>query len=332
MASIISLFNRLLPFATPGTPLLQDLVHLVAICLALYFAPQIQNWSHQRLQRTSEALGTVIDSETIDYDTEHTPDEHSQVNGVAAPERLHPRDPAAVEDVDRQDTAVNGHGLVVENDDSEDDDAGAGPDDVANGSAHRNVGAKKARSLARKDQKRAYHEFMRSQGDAQRARDAEGAAEREAALEAEKKRRALIEAELDAKKALAREQKREAEKAEREAEIRRRESAIAIVKSDLVANSLSDLHRVAEQVGGDVDEEWAEKVVNASGLLGKKGDTFTMITSTGWVAKVSESAARHAYQQAIAQDISDEHGHIVESRFSELLASSLSQQTAYVSS
>jgi hypothetical protein len=64
MASIISLINRLLPFATPGTPLLQDLVHLGAICTILYYAPQIQHWAQERQHQLAAADGNTVGDAT----------------------------------------------------------------------------------------------------------------------------------------------------------------------------------------------------------------------------------------------------------------------------
>lgn len=326
MASLLSVINRLLPFATPGTPLLQDLAHLGAICVLLYFAPQIQDWSRARAKHTSEAISSLIDSETIDYEStgqHERPEADAQAQPPAG-------DRANQPEVALPEPQANGHAAQVEDVDHDDDDddndgpeingTGGGPSDA------RNVGAKKAKSLARKDQRRAYNEFMRSQGDAQRARDAEGAAEREAALEAEKKRRALLEAELVAKKAKEREQKREAEQAEREAEYQRRETAVAIIKSDLLATNMSDLHKVARQVGGDVDEEWVEKVIHASGIIGRKDDVLTMITTTGWAARINESDARAFYQQIANADVSDEHGYLHDSKVSESLVSILTSK------
>ena len=136
---------------------------------------------------------------------------------------------------------------------------------------------------------------MRSQGDAQRARDAEGAAEREAVLAAEKERRKAAAAALDAKKAKEREEGRLKEDRERAGELERRELAVNIVKAELYARNMSDLFAVARQVGGDVDEVWVEKMLNAAGIIGRKGNILTMVTSTGWVVRVNEEQMANLY-------------------------------------
>ncbi|QIW96426.1 hypothetical protein AMS68_001944 [Peltaster fructicola] len=262
MTSVLALINRLLPFATPGTPIAQDVAHLAAICLLLYFAPQIQDWSRARVNSTTQVSIVPNGPEIVGGDIAEPGAHATNEDAEAEPYEEAPGPAVAPE------PQANVHAAMVEDEADEDDDPMDGGN--AAGPTDHNVGAKKAKSLARKDQRRAYNEFMRSQGEAQRARDAEGAAEREATLEAERKRRAQAEAELAAKKAKEREQKREAEQAERDAEYQRRETAVAIVKADLLANNISDLHKVARQVGGDVDEEWVEKVIHASGIVGKE--------------------------------------------------------------
>lgn len=144
--------------------------------------------------------------------------------------------------------------------------------------AERNVGAKKMKSIQRRDQRRAFHEFQRSQGEAQRARDAEGAAEREAALAAERDRRKAVEAAIDAKKAKEREERRENERKEREREMCRRELAVEIVREGLEKRGMCDLWEVSARVGGDADADWVEKILKGREMLGKKDGTITLVT------------------------------------------------------
>jgi hypothetical protein len=280
MASIIGFLNRFLPFATPGTPLLQDLVHLGAICTLLYYAPQIQHWAQEQRNPT-RAEGENLDDNTVHLD-----------NAPPAPHNHEPREPAF--------EAERAHADIEEGQ--------PGPAGLANAPTHRNVGAKKAKSLARKDQRRAYNEFMRSQGDAQRAEDAKDAAEREVTLAVERERRKAAAAALEAKKAKEREQKREAERKQREEEIRCRELAISLVREALDDQSMCDLFKVARQVGGDVDEEWVERIIRSSELVGMRNGVLTMITSVGWAIRVSQQDVRQLYENAAVPDMSDETG------------------------
>lgn len=300
MASILALINRLLPFATAGTPLAQDIIHLAAICGALYFAPQLQQW-YQKRQVNGEHLEPP-NGEPAVLDAQRVPD------------------PARVEDDANQpdlepNHEENGPRDLEEDVQAAEEDEPIQPGQPGPANAHaatntRNVGAKKAKSMARRDQQRAYHEFQRSQGDAQRAKDAEGAAEREAVLSAERERRKATEAALDAKKAKEREKKREQDRKEREDEIRRRDLAVAIVRDELQTNKISDLFKVALKVGGDVDEEWVEKILRASGMIGRKDDQVTMITSMGWAVRVSEGDMIKVYSQVLEQGASDDTGRI----------------------
>lgn len=297
---MLGLLNRLLPFATPGTPLLQDLVHLGAICTLLYYAPQIQHWAQEQ-QNAAGAPNEALNDDTIHLD-----------NVPPTPQDEEPRDPAPADGRADQNAAQDDFENVP-NDNLEEQHADIqegqpGPAGPANTPAHRNVGAKKAKSLARKDQRRAYNEFMRSQGDAQRAEEAKDAAEREAALAAERERRKAATAALEAKKAKEREQKREAERKQREEEIRCRELAITLVREALDDLRMCDLFKVARQVGGDVDEEWVERIIRSSELVGIRNGVLTMITSVGWAIRVSQQDVRQLYENAAVQDMSDESG------------------------
>lgn len=294
MSTVLALINRLLPFATPGTPLLQDLLHLGALCALLYYAPRLQEWAQRR----------------------NLPDDDVAVNGL---NEAVPEDGLDDSDNDVHDPrAVEGPDIIEQNirfaEDAQarhappaapqvndvNEEAPPGPANVPNTEAQRNVGAKKAKSLARKDQKRAYHEFQRSQGEAQRARDAEGAAEREAGLAAERERRQATEAALEAKKAKERETKRERERKEREDEVRRRNLVIGTVRRELDDSKVCDLWKVAKVVGGDVDEEWVEKILDVAGMIGMRNGVMTMITEMGWAVRVTGADMAKLYETAVA--------------------------------
>ncbi|EME86330.1 uncharacterized protein MYCFIDRAFT_84477 [Pseudocercospora fijiensis CIRAD86] len=299
MTSLVSFLNRLLPFATPGTPLVQDLLHLGVICSLLYFAPQIQEYVQRRHLNPSipeqppvgqDDDGPEVPSADEQVADQHDPDPTHQDNGVGEPVNVNEDD---------FNGAVNG-----DLDGPANRVPVAGP---ANGRPQRNVGAKKAKALARRDQRRAYHEFQRSQGEAQRAKDAEGASEREKAQSIERERRKAVEAKLDEKKAKEREQRREQERKEREQEMQRREQAIDLVREQLQERQMSNVFEVARQVGGDADDVWLEKILKAAGVLGKNADdSITIATSLGWIVRVQRQDMLKAYEKAAAAKHSDD--------------------------
>lgn len=293
--AFLSFFNRLLPFATPGTPVLQDIIHLAAICALLYYGPVIQD----RLQAREEPA-------TAD------------TAGEAAEERVEGRDQPQeqpAEPVGTKQRADDGDDIGDAAPPDQDELPDGANDDIAEGQAgparaplipdQRNVGAKKAKALARRDQRRAYHEFQRSRGEAQRARDAEGADEREKAQAAERERRRAAEAALEAKKAKEREERRAKEDAERALEQRRREQAVELVRSRLESDRRCDLFRVAREVGVD-DEEWVERVINASGMIGRRKDEMTMITDVGWAVRVTAGEMQRVYERLLDEETGSE--------------------------
>ncbi|KAI7100927.1 hypothetical protein KC340_g10481 [Hortaea werneckii] len=332
MASLFSFLNRLLPFATPGTPLVQDLVHLAALCGVLYYGPQLQEWYQQRPTQEQNA-GEEPDgpqpeqqgagAEELEPEQQQQQQQQQQQNiehapeepRNAEPEQARPPPPVIEDDDEEPEAGPAGGG------------AQAGP---ANTPAHRNVGAKKAKSLARRDQRRAYHEFQRAQGDAQRAREAEGAEAREAAQNAEKERRRAAEAKLEEKRAKEREEKKERERKLREEDARRRELVVSLARDQLDEERMCDLFKVAKMVGGDVDEEWIEAILKASGMLGRKDDTMTMITGMGWAVRVTREDMDRTYHAAIEQEARDSEGRISYEALGTMLEKVLRQHTTNV--
>ncbi|KAK6433930.1 hypothetical protein LTR95_009891 [Oleoguttula sp. CCFEE 5521] len=300
MISLFSFLNRLLPFATPGTPIVQDLAHLGAVCALLYFAPQIQQWWQLRQDvvhvddvPSPTPSATALDPPR-DRVVEAEPDEAADIpapNGTADGP------------MDQADPNVNDPGAAPA-----EVEPAQGPAYVPQATNQRAVGAKKAKALAKRDQRRAHFEFLREEGERKRAEDAEGATEREALLTAERERRRVVEAAIEAKRTKEREAKREAEKREREEEIRRRDLTVLLVKESLDEVGRCDLWRVARAVGGDVDDEWVERMLRATGLLGLKNGVVTMVTSVGWAVRVSEEDVARMYHQAIQSDLTDEQG------------------------
>jgi hypothetical protein len=319
MAFVVGILNRLLPFATPGTPLVQDLVHLGAICTVLYFAPQIQQWIQTRQSGVDGVNGDP--AQPIDIPPNAQPNVVGDI-----PERQDDEQHEAQPDANPDDHINEVVAQAPDFGEPQEGQAGLeGP--VANAN-HRNVGAKKAKALARKDQKRAYNEFMRSQGDAQRAKDAEGAAEREAALAAERERRRATEVALETRRTKEREQKRDAERREREEEFRRRDLVVKLVREALEENSMCDLFKVARQVGGDADEEWVEKIMNASGLLGTRDGVMTMVTSMGWAVKLRGGDVQKMYQNAMDGDAESADGSVSYESLGGMLEAVLNEKSA----
>jgi hypothetical protein len=299
--------NILLPFATPGTPLYQDLLHLAALCTALYYAPQIQAYIQE--QRRSHS-----NNQADDQSEQHTPHDESQAAELGQREAESPPRPI-IEDAEEDEQEQPGApfndfaGPAGPADDDDDGEAGPvnpRPQAPPGGYNNRTVGAKKAKSLQRRDQRRAYHEFMRSQGEAQRARDAEGAEEREAQLAAERARRAAKEAEVEAKRAKEREEKRLKEEKARDEEMQRRERAVRLTREELETRRVIDLEDVARRIGGNVGREWVEGLIRASGLLLESQGQHTMITSNGWVVRVEREDMETLYREvATAADETD---------------------------
>ncbi|KAK1069856.1 hypothetical protein LTR12_006545 [Friedmanniomyces endolithicus] len=304
MGSTLGFINRLLPFATPGTPLVQDLLHLAAICGALYFAPQIQHWYRGKYVQRQ----TPVDEQPhVNAPPEPQANENGIEPGENAPDDNHI-------DLDDQPARPNAHNDFHNEERHAEPQPDApihpGPANPPEIPPTRNVGAKKAKALAKKDQRRAYHEFQRSQGEAQRARDAEGAAERDAELAAERERRRGKEAALEERKAREREVKREVERRAREEEIRKREAVVRIVRESLEEGRVCDLMGVARRVGEDVDVEWVEKIVVAGGIVGRKGGVVTMVTGMGWVVKVTEEDMKAVYRRAVEEEVADSEGRV----------------------
>lgn len=306
--------NKLLPFATPGTPLIQDLLHLAALCTALYYAPQIQSWYQTR-----------TDSNGSQQETQVPEDAQSEIRQGLAPQpdaNTHIPRPAAVEDddggdddSDASDADADGPLFPADAEGNPNFDGDAEPGPAAGprptGSS-RTVGAKKAKSLARKDQRRAYHEFMRSQGEAQRARDAEGAGERDAVLAEERARRAAAVAEVEARRSKEREAKREREVFALREEMARRERAVGLVRASMRARGVCDVSAVAEEVGGGADRVWVEKLVRASGLLkeSRYEGSVVMLTELGWVVEVAREDMAAVYAAVLEGGKADAQGRV----------------------
>lgn len=142
------------------------------------------------------------------------------------------------------------------------------------------VGPKKARSLARRNQRRAYNEFLHFQA-AERARaQAAVAEEEEAKVTEEKERRKLVERDIATKKQEAKRIKIEVEKMLEEEE---RED-VEVLKRMVNRSGMWWIGKLAEGRG----ERWGKDVLKREGLVGKiaGGEDVGVITGEGWYVRL----------------------------------------------
>jgi len=164
--------------------------------------------------------------------------------------------------------------------------------------ANRPISTKKARSLARRDARRAYHEFLQNEREQRRLAEASGAEEREAALRAEKARRAEVERRIAEKLRLERERRKEEERREREEEERVREEVVREVRGGLEESRAVNLEALAARLRRE--RGWVEGVVKAAGLMkGRKGEVV-MVSEGGWLVRVGEGIMKELYCRAVA--------------------------------
>ncbi|KAF2120288.1 hypothetical protein BDV96DRAFT_485866 [Lophiotrema nucula] len=311
MAAILSpiraLLNLLLPFTDKNTPLVQDLIHTIVLCGTLYFAPQLVELYHSR--KPSHIVPEPPDPEETEGTQEDLPRDDGWVLQPDTEDEAVERPPPAPTPPPGQNGEPAGW---LPPDDAPpqflDGEGEAGPANFADNDrprptpANRTVGAKKAKSLARKDQRRAYHEFHRQQAELRRQEEAKEAPAREAALLAEKQRRAEVEKEIQENARKERERKKEEERKEQEEESKRRERALRTVRELFEKKGAVDLGDVAWKE--DKNSLWIERLVRASGLLSqasKRGEsTHIMITGGGWLVRIDEDLMRQAYTDAIA--------------------------------
>lgn len=328
LASILKVLNALLPFTTPGTPLYQDVIHTVILCTFLYFLPQIAERRAQTLatQVAVDANEQVAERQHNDGNLEpqELPDDHELDAAVPEP------DPVNDLNEDHAPPPINGLPQA--------EPAFAAAQNNQHQPVARvnreNVGAKKARSMKRRDQHRAYHGWIREQAEARRAEDAAGADEREEALQAEKERRAEVVRKLDEKKLKERSLVK-AEREERERrEAERRVECERFVKYKLNNEGCVEIGEVVDEIWGEEDDgggfwgpgkgrgnaktaedrTWDEKVIWVErllkvipGLLGKKKvvkengtETVVMmiLTAGGWIVRIDEDTMREVYAAA----------------------------------
>ncbi|KAF2266479.1 hypothetical protein CC78DRAFT_531591 [Lojkania enalia] len=323
LSPVQRLLNLLLPFTDPSTPLIQDLLHTLIICSTLYFGPQLVELYKSRQNRSGFPDPVPYDEEPAADPTNDLPIDENFV--------LQPDTDDEVEPPPHAPTPPPGQGPAAwpadaqipfpEHEQGEPANIGDRPHPTP---ANRVVGAKKAKSLARKDQRRAYHEFHRQQAEMRRAEEAKDAPAREAALEAERKRRAEVEKEIQERERAERERKKEEERREHVEERERRERVIRIMKEELEAKGAVDLVDLAWHEGKDA--LWIERLTRASGLLAQSAKAepgaHIMITAGGWLVRIDAQLMREAYTEAVSLGNKNE-GKVSFAEFGDILESAV---------
>lgn len=307
----ITLLNSLLPFTNPNTPLTQDLLHTAILCGTLYFAPQIAEWynaekSHHDRKNTpqdgTERIETENSNPVPEEDEEAPLDErlilrNDSDNDDNDPPPLAPTPPPGHHHNNFQPHIADAH--------DDDPDANApGPANAPNANpnhprptpGNRTIGAKKAKSLARKDQRRAYHEFHRQEAELRRLQESEGAEEREAALLAERERRAQIEESIREKEREERDRVKREREREAADEAERRERVVRMVGDEVRSRGCVDMVDVAHAEGKD--RVWVERLARASGLMTglQREGGHVMVTEGGWLVRIDGELMESVYK------------------------------------
>ncbi|KAH7128423.1 hypothetical protein B0J11DRAFT_270515 [Dendryphion nanum] len=295
------LLNLLLPFTDKSTPLYQDLIHTAILCGTLYFAPQLvdlyNHHTHQHPTRPNDL--TNADSTTDDPNTD-LPVDHNFV--LQPDEDEEPAEPPPLVPTPPPGNAAPAVHFAPQNHPGWENNAENEVDPENNRPrpthANRVIGPKKAKSLARKDERRAYHEFHRNEAELRRLREAEGKEEREAALAAEKARRAEVEREIQERERAERERKKEEDRRDQEEERTRRERVVDDVRQGIAGKGAVDMVDLAYREGKD--RLWVERLVRASGLLSQSAATerHLLITENGWVVRIDDELMKEAYSAA----------------------------------
>ncbi|KAI5783590.1 hypothetical protein EDC01DRAFT_212357 [Geopyxis carbonaria] len=174
--------------------------------------------------------------------------------------------------------------------DAENGDADNGDAEAVDGPAQhqprtvrtRTVGPKKMRSIQRRDQRRAYHEFLRSQAEQREEQENDlREEEKERAFE-NARRRALVEEEIAERK-----EKERIEREKAEGKLREREKKDADkLKNLLRGKKCFEVEKLARSVGRE--RPWVEMVLKREALMGVDQGVFRTITRDGWWISVGE--------------------------------------------
>jgi hypothetical protein len=328
LSTIRGALNLLLPFTNPQTPLLQDLIHTTILCGTLYYAPQIAehyNAHYAPAGREERArIPTPPNNDNTAEEVNQEEEDEHIVQHDDAEERLGPRPHAPTPPPDDQ-GPDGAHPAPADNDDGQWQqnlpNEEAGPANPRPAPTNRTIGAKKAKSIARRDQRRAYHEFHRSQAEERRLMEEQGRSEREAALTLEKQRRAEEERKIGEKQRVEREKRKDDERREQDDERERRERTVSRVRAEVEEKGAVDLVGVAWEEGKD--RVWVERLVKASGMVGQmekeRVGSRVLITDEGWMVRVDAELMERAYADAVAYGDRDGNGRISFSEFGNIL-------------
>jgi hypothetical protein len=263
LSTVRRTLNLLLPFTHPDTPLVQDLIHTAVLITTLYYAPQLADYYNAHYRPTPPHEGDVpidgqidgaaggVPEEPLDAEWVLQDDGDNEEAGLEPPPHAPTPPPGQVHNPPQGDAAwqnnlANG-------------DPGPADDRPQPTRANRVIGAKKAKSLARRDQRRAYHEFHRSQAEQRKLEEEAGREEREAALASVKARRAEVESALAEEKRERLAWEREQKRKEAEEEHQRRERVVEKVKGEIQRKGAVDLVDAAVEEGKD--KVWVERLV-----------------------------------------------------------------------
>ena len=309
MMSYLRALNAFLPFTDPSRPLWRDVLHALLLCTILYLGPHIRFAGIRDLvARLNKQQARTQEHREQEESNEQAPPDA----GVVAQDEA---------ELLQDDLANHEAAEAVENEanvnfrDRLDNSPAAQAFNIAPNvpqprrrDPNRIVGAKKAKSLARRDRVRAYNEFLREQGNSQRARDAEGAKEREEAAARERERRRAVEDKIQAEKARERAERKEREAEMKEEEEAKRRELMGLVEGMLERGTPVKLHTAAKMVGKE--RVWVESVIKREGLLGMKNNNgqkvLTMITKNGYLVQVDEALMQMTYREVDSTQFSDD--------------------------
>ena len=316
------LINTLLPFTKPGTPLPQDLVHTAAVCTLLYYAPRYFEQRQQRQKSNIEATYNIEDNESqsdthVDDDTFERHENgllryHGSTsdNHVATGHEAFPRDqtdldsdPGTSDDeVDFEEHPDAPAPRDQEQPQQDDHFHHENQQQQTTAPSSRVVSTKKARSLARRSQRRAYNEFLRSQGDAARAAAAAEAAQHEAIAASERARRSAADAAAEMRLAEERQKRKELALAKADKEEARTRTVVTIVRKRLLDAGMVDIEKDVLDFVDELDIEKVKNIVRAAGIEGTRTDdkktVSTIILKSNYIVNIDEELMREVYYNA----------------------------------
>ena len=324
LTSIYRFINVLLPFTRPGTPLLQDIAHTALVCALLYYAPKYFESQHPRQSSRSEAAYSNNDIKQANLE--------NRANDGSAEEH-------ADGHVENQESIANDGQDALPREEIETDSDLDDSDDETDLEAHpdrpeqqfpeahnhpqnenpqqqqpdlpssRVVSTKKARSLARRSQRRAYNEFLRSQGEAARAAAATEAARDEASAALERARRSAADAAAELRLSEERQARKELALAKAAKDESRTQMVVTIVKKRLLDFGLVDIEKDVLEYVDELNVEKVEKIVRAAGIertnLENNQMVSTMILKSKYIVNLDEDLMREVYEIAATRTDQD---------------------------